>query len=122
MHCFPADSLATSLVKLTLSVVLLGDVEGVEEVVVVVDGEVDGSRPGLYDLLQVLEHVHEWVGGQLPQLLPLEQRDHKLSERVLPPRGVWVHHHGVVGLGVVAQAEVLAEQHEAQGRLEKKGR
>jgi len=50
---------------MTFSVVFFRDVEGVEELVVVVDGQVDGPRPGLDDGLQIFEHVDVRVRSQL---------------------------------------------------------
>ncbi len=39
--------------------------EGVEELVIVVDSQVDGPRPGLDDGLQIFEHVDVRVRSQL---------------------------------------------------------
>ena len=50
---------------MTFSVVFFRDVEGVEKLVVVVDSQVDGPRPGLDDGLQIFEHVDVRVRSQL---------------------------------------------------------
>ena len=93
-----------------LAVVLLHHVEGVEEVVVVVVREVDGAGAGLHDGLEVLEEVDVGVGGQLAELLPLEEGHDELAEVVLAAGVVGVRDHGVVGLVVVAELQVVREQ------------
>lgn len=94
--------------------------EGVEEVVVVVDGEVHGPGPGFDDLLQVFEHVDVGEVCQLGQLLALEEGDHELAEGVLAPGLVRVDDHSVVGLDVVTQLQVVGEEDVAEDGLEKK--
>ena len=100
-----------------LAVVLLHHVKRIQEIVVVVDLQVDGTSSRLDDGLQVLKHVDVRIGGQLPQLLPLEKRHDKLPQAVFPAAFVGVGHHGIVSLVVVAQFEMVGEQNVAQGGL-----
>ena len=91
--------------------------KGVEEIVVVVDREIDGPGPGLDNLLEVLEHVDVGEAGQLFELLSLEERHNKLTERILAPGLVRVDDHGIVGLHIVAQLQVMGEQDVAKNGL-----
>ena len=53
----------------------------------------------------------------LLELLPIKESDDELAQRVFPSRLVRVGDHGVVGLVVVAQLQVVREQNVAQGGL-----
>ena len=57
--------------------------EAVEEVVVVIDGQIRRPSPGLDDGLDLLDHVGVGVARQLGQLPPVKQRHKELTQRVL---------------------------------------
>jgi hypothetical protein len=85
-------------------------VEAVQEVVVVVHGEVGGARPALDNRLDVVDHVDVGIGGEVRQLAPVEQGDEELAQGVAAASPVGIGHHGVVGVVVVAQLQVVREQ------------
>ena len=81
--------------------------EGVQEVVVVVDAEIDRSSSGLDDLFQVFKHVDVREEGQLFKLLSFKECHNKLAQGVFPTALIWIGNHCIISLFIMAEFEVM---------------
>ena len=102
----------------------------VEKVVIVVDAEVGAPCSTLNDTLHIIQHVNvripgkscsldlistfsqylDNIPGQHTKLPSVKEGDQKLPQGVFPPSPVWVRHHCIISIVIVAKFEVVAEE------------